>query len=226
MSLPLTVEAHLTYRCSLSCENCNRACHLNQTHTPDLTLDQFREAVASAPNVVRIVLIGGEPTLHPDVVEFGRVALTLAPKVLIYSNAHTVYARARLAALATLGIHNRDSTAKPYGSIRHATNPFIAPTDYGMTHGDACTWWGRHSCGYSLDACGWTQCSIGGMIDGILGLGVRSWDWAEIESRDRLDTLCRHCGAFWSPPEGGPELQRVRGQRCSPTWAKAFQGVR
>lgn len=218
----VTLEAHLTYRCSLACVNCNRGCNVSQTHTPDMTMDDLRCAAEITPNVSGIVLIGGEPTLHRHCVEMGKLAKALAPIVRIYSNAHTAASRAVLEELAALGIHNNGGTEKAEAVV-HKVNPFISPADYGLTR-QPCQWWGKRRCGYSVDHGGMTQCSIGGMIDGILGLGVRSWAWKEIEEPERIKALCRHCGAFFTdwPAMGGPEQVTVRGQQMSPTWAKVL----
>jgi len=85
--IPTTAKAewHITYRCSLRCAACSRASFLNPPHTEDMTLDDAREWCRQADEVgwknfqpekekARIILIGGEPTLHPLYMDFVRLA--------------------------------------------------------------------------------------------------------------------------------------------------------
>jgi hypothetical protein len=190
-----------------------------------MTVADCVRALEAAPGVQQAVLIGGEPTLHPDLMGIVAELRSCFPSVAlrIYSNAHTADARELLRTLEKLGIYNNGRTMKLEGSVRHG-NPhlFVAPRDIGIER-DPCKWASGHhggTCGFSADAGGLTGCAIGGMIDGILGLGMRSWKWAEFSDRKRLLTLCQHCGAF---PEfrvpGG--LGEFRGQVMSKSWLAA-----
>lgn len=59
-------EWHITYKCDLNSPNCNRLCFLPPT-TPDMTLDDSRGFNRQARELgwfPKIVILGGEPTLH------------------------------------------------------------------------------------------------------------------------------------------------------------------
>src|SRR5436853_358830 len=71
------VELHLTYRCNLSCVNCNRMSFLSNPNTEDMTLEDAIEFFRQCDELnwkPNIVLIGGEPTLHKDFFEFCRLS--------------------------------------------------------------------------------------------------------------------------------------------------------
>jgi MoaA/NifB/PqqE/SkfB family radical SAM enzyme len=82
-------EWHITYKCDLACPNCNRLCFLPPT-TADMTLDDAREFNRQARELAwfpKIVILGGEPTLHRDLFEFIEIASELSPgRVEVWSN--------------------------------------------------------------------------------------------------------------------------------------------
>jgi hypothetical protein len=224
MSKPITIELHLTYRCNLACVGCNRGCSLRTDHTPDLTLEQFSTFLDTCPPYARLVLLGGEPTLHPDCVEFAKMSLERSPeaKVIIYSNAYTPKSREVLKELLAMGIKNSGGTEKLDGSVDHQ-DPFIfvSPHDMGQPdRAEPCHWCAFKSCGFSVDSHGITSCAIGGAIDGILGLGLRTWDWNKVTMGQCLD-LCRHCGHLYDWPTEPSTGRFWRGQMVSKTWDDA-----
>lgn len=221
----MILELHLTYRCDLACTYCNRGCRIRTDHTPDMTLEQARCVLTTAPEpIAKIVLIGGEPTLHPDCVEFGKLARELCPDatIQIYSNGYTEHARRVIGQLKELNILNCGGTEKLSGSVTHNLNPFISPADLGIERKDWCSWAAFNSCGYSVDANGITLCAIGGSICGILGLPWRTWDWREAMDRERLLQMCKHCGTYYEFPPIPPErLHDFRGQQMTKSWYDA-----
>lgn len=231
----MNIELHITYRCSLSCPYCNRGCSLNTSHTPDMTFEQFTEFFENGLGdrvVDTVFFVGGEPTLHPD---FERMVLWLREckpemRVRVYSNQFTQESKEIIARLARLGVEILQSTAKTSGSIVHdSPNLFLSPDDLFYVDSQVgCEWeaGGTEGCGYSVDSMGITACSIGGAIDGILGLNERTWDWSYV-NRGQLRGLCKHCGKSrkWSdePKKGVLEW---RGQRVSKTWFYALDSLK
>lgn len=229
----MTIELHLTYRCNLSCLYCNRGCSIRQDHTPDMTIDQVEWVLTTAPKpITKIVLIGGEPTLHPCIVPiaircravtFFVAGQTFPACVQVYSNAFTGKSRAILKQLEAWGVVVFSGTYKDT-SIEHGMQSmFISPADLGIKRTTPCSWSaGAGGCGYSVDACGISPCACGGAIDGILKLGVRTWNWHEAAHRDRLLQLCRHCGSNLNfKDDTVRRLQTFRGQKMSSTWISA-----
>jgi molybdenum cofactor biosynthesis enzyme MoaA len=68
----------ITSRCNMTCNYC-----YNPMRSPrDMSLDDFRFLCANLPFPVALKLAGGEPTLHPQILDFMRVG---------HEHGHTVY---------------------------------------------------------------------------------------------------------------------------------------
>jgi hypothetical protein len=230
------MEWHLTYKCNLACRHCNRACFL-PPQTKDMTLDDAREVVKQAQELgwhPRVLFMGGEPTLHPQFMEFLGIAKELSPEIQVWSNGYSDATKAILAQVEREGLaYVERATQKPDGSMNHACQDwFVAPYDYGQTRDIPC---GCHAgyeagCGVSVDAAGYTLCCCGGAIDGLLRLGARTRNLADLFDpafAERQTTLlCNNCGRLWPPAtEMLHRLPLIRGARMSPRWAKAAERV-
>ncbi|MBI5478762.1 MAG: radical SAM protein [Deltaproteobacteria bacterium] len=227
-------EIHLTYRCNLRCKCCNRCAFLDPPHTPDITRADILDFFAQARVLKwqpKILIIGGEPTLHPQFEELVRVcAAESVHRVVVWSNG---YARATKRALARISTVADvfEETFKQKGSVVHEQQDvYCAPVDLGVSR-PICGQHASRTCGISVDALGFTPCCMGGAIDGVLGLGARTrvladlWDADKVAKQTRR--LCDHCGHLLS--QLAPLLrlrmatfERRHGGCASPTWARAF----
>lgn len=236
------LELHLTYRCDLACPSCNRASFVREPPTPDMTLDDARDLFRQArelgwqPNLV--LIIGGEPTVHPDFVEFVRLSAEFNDnRVQVWSNAYSPRARQLCEQVRDAGWCSLvPETAKPGGSVLDFPNTdiFVSPADFGLTR-TKCYQHQSEICGISADSRGVSPCAIGGMIDGFLDLGVRTKRladlWDPVKVRDLTERLCRHCGHQFLVrlpkfQEHMDASQKRMGTPMSPTWVKAFEGRR
>lgn len=199
----LRFEVHLTYDCNLACKHCNRGIGLTSAkHTPDLTVEMYRQWLDELPDMLKrkrylhIVFTGGEPTLF-DIEPYVLETIKVAPKaqIAIATNEFTEEARKQLAYLAAeYGVTNQGS-AKPEGgpTYEFLEGMFLSPADVGVERTAPCKW--SVQCGISVDATGMTGCSMGGSVDGILGLGLRTRRFEELSDK-RLMDMCKHCGAW------------------------------
>jgi len=136
-------EFHLTYACDLECMACNRASFLRKPHTEPMTLEDAEEFYRQADELSwkpRIILIGGEPTLHRDFSRFLQRAIDWSGQdVQVFSNGYSPTAQR---ALRFEGIRGPVSVAreslKPEGSVmRNEEFPawtddvFVSPADFG-----------------------------------------------------------------------------------------------
>lgn len=228
----LMFECHISYACSLACKGCNRGVGLTRKqHTPDMTLDGYKAWLSALPDILkrkrhlRIIFTGGEPTLVPNLEDYVKETLRVAPmaKLSIATNEFTQESRELLAIyMNRYGMPNVGS-AKGAGvpAYEFLDGMFLSPQDMGVTRDEPCPWSVR--CGISVDSVGMTSCAMGGAVDGILGLGLRTRSLMELTD-ERLMKLCAHCGAWlMNVTKVDPSLYtRWKGQAVSKTWRAAL----
>src|SRR5438128_105663 len=78
------LELHVTHACNLTCESCSH--YSNQNHSGNLSLDDADRWMGGWSK--RLVLdefhlLGGEPTIHPELTEFVRLVRLHWPGTLI-----------------------------------------------------------------------------------------------------------------------------------------------
>lgn len=250
-------EVHLVYGCNLACKNCNRISFLHEPHTPDMTVDDMTSFLNQARELdwyPAILLIGGEPTLHPDFYELCRLSREFADEglkrglgyegreglVQLWSNQLTQESRDLCAKVRSeLSISVNDETAKTRSLVLSIDDIYVSPLDFGLGTRPHC--WNHSSeiCGISVDAAGYSPCAIGGAVDGILGLGFRTKRLADLFDEEKVQAItremCGHCGNAISTI-GLPNCtiedwrglvescEKWHGMRVSPTWKKAYEG--
>lgn len=267
------LELHLLYNCQLACRHCNRQSFLREAHTPPMTVDDVIEVLYQAQQLrwfPAILLIGGEPTLHPDfdrICELCREFANLGARlglgypekglqglVQLWSNQTTPAAREAAARVRDrYQISVCEQTIKQGGTIPlqvyssgekegyefDIQDIMVSPADMGYTR-THCWQHGAEICGISVDSQGYSPCSTGGAVAGMLGLqGVRTKVLADLFDPEKVAEmtrkLCAHCGNCASRTgvngcgaeewrEKMASLPRWRGMPVSPTWQRALEG--
>lgn len=244
-------EWTITLACDLECSACTRASFLREPHTASMTIEDAHEFCRQASALdwhPQIIIIGGEPTMHPDFEMFVDIARGFNGCVpQVWSNGYSPKAQRRLAMVRDKAAVVVD-TQKPEGSI---TGPnerfkgwmddmFVSPTDMGresvrMTcyqHGGTGPETNPGLCGISVDHDGYAPCALGGAIESLLRVGGRTKVLADLFDQDKAakmsEELCRHCG-FQGTLQGFLTREQVDSQPkrfgtpLSPTWEKAFE---
>lgn len=234
-----SAEWHLTYACDLECIGCNRASFLRKPHTPDMTLEDAEEFIRQARELQwapMITIIGGEPTMHRDFEAFAKLAHGFSGhRTRLFSNGHRPAAREKCRMVnERYGItimtdsFKRESVTKFTGTSGWVDDIYVSPSDYGEPLRQPCYSHASVLCGVSVDHEGYAPCAMGGMIDGILGLGVRTKRLADLFDVDKMAELtarlCAHCGHQRGKRENVDACEKRFDTPMSPTWIRAFEG--
>jgi hypothetical protein len=226
------IEIDVTWACNLNCENCNRSCEQAPTNER-MTLEQVRrflaESVARDVRWERIRLLGGEPTLHPEL--DGIVAALREYRDLhspdtrleIASNGYGPRVRAVLAALppdvVVVGAA-KDSPVQPqFKSFNVA--PQDLPRYRRADFRNGC--WIIERCGFGLGPYGYYPCAIAAGIDRVAGAdaGRKMLPSDGDDMADLLDRFCRLCGHFKRERETS-----IDGPRASRSWHALYRAYR
>ncbi len=83
---PLQLNIEITSRCNLSCGHCARS--LRNRSGKDMDRHAFKYLLDLMPNSFKVVLVGlGEPTLHPQLIDFVALAAQRGRRVELVTNA-------------------------------------------------------------------------------------------------------------------------------------------
>lgn len=226
-------EWHITYQCDLNCVHCNRLCFL-PPQTPDMAPQDAIDFIGQAHSIgwrPTIIIIGGEPTLHPQFWEFvGLAAGFNAGHVEVWSNGYSDHAKECLRQLREDGRATVVEATIKSGSVTHAADDiFLAPVDFGESRGP-CWCHASSLCGVSVDSGGFSLCPCGGAFDGVLRAGVRTKRLADLFDEEwaakHTKQLCRLCGHAMGIDERRMALATpLHGSLMSPTWANAVRRI-
>jgi len=224
----MQIELDITYRCNLHCVNCNRVCGLapRDDMMPLSQVERFREESLSAGvRWDQVAVLGGEPTLHPDVRPILGTVLGLAKRVLFVTNGLT-------------GVTSPEDLGFPPGAFRvkntakqGRVHRFAAMTDAVVNSypempvtrfEEGCEI--PRVCGLGMNAAGYYPCPIAGTVDRIFGLGLAAKSLKELLDADPAPVFgacCRYCGHFWDTLGRPWDVQEK--PTVSPSWADALR---
>lgn len=222
------IELDITYRCNLSCANCNRSVGVGQAKSNiDMSVEQVQKFVdESRHNNMSwdvIKLLGGEPTMHPQLIEIVTVIkryiddCSPSTTLELWTNGDGKKVREVLATLPEFVKVIDSSVTRGADPLFNSFN--LAPVDstlYKQTdfsHGCSII----EKCGVGLTPYGYYPCAVAGGIDRVFGVnsGSRDLDTAYGEMRGQLDQFCRYCGHF-------RVSKSSKNQNKSGTWTVAY----
>lgn len=235
-------ELHITYRCNLQCVNCNRMSNLRNEHTPDMTVEDVKEFFRQCRELnynPLILIIGGEPTLHPDFQEICRLAREFkgpGKEVQVWTNGRDRELNELMKRKYQMSIP--EETFKEKSRVDFPWDDYyISPKDFGVVR-KKCWQHGSEICGISVDSFGYMPCAVGGMIDSVLKLGLRTKRLSDLFDNEVnaaiTEKMCAHCGACYSNITSEKEAWRNYlsaqpkrfGSHMSPTWYKATENLK
>jgi len=219
------IEIDITYDCNLRCANCNRS----SAQAPSkecMTVAQIEKFVNESINKgIRwklISLLGGDPTLHPDILTILNILLNYKVKyspnmiLQVETNGTGDFVNSVIMKIPE-GITISD-TKKGLKGYRH-TSFNVAPIDSvwykTVDFSNGCTI--LKNCGMGLTLYGYYCCAIAGGIDRIFGfdMGRKSLPGKNDLMLEQINKFCRLCGHF-------KIHKKDRRIILSPTWKRAY----
>ena len=223
------IEIDITYRCNLNCINCNRSCKQAPTNE-QMTVEQIQkfveESIDTNINWERIRIMGGEPTLHPDIFEILNLLLeykfffSLDTQIQLVTNGSGKIVNDVLSKIPK-EIEVENSSKESKVQLFYPFN--MAPKDSIMyRYADYSS--GCHITsvnGIGLTPYGFYPCAVAGSIDRIFGFDIGrkklpSYDDSMI---DQLEVFCEFCGHFRA-------AKRTNKEVMTPTWEIAYENYK
>jgi len=228
------IEIDITYRCNLSCANCNRSI-ARAPENLDISIDTIAEFVqVSLQKKIhwrRIRVLGGEPTLHPQFMEIIDLLRSYRDNgflcsIEVVTNGYGSFVNRKLKELPDdFWIEN----SRKETGYQPGFRPFsMAPVD-DPDYSQACFKNGCEIisvCGMGLTPLGYYPCALAGGIDRIRGQhgGRSNLPDSDDDMEDILEWACRLCGRFKDghhiPKELVPLLQI---ELISPSWERLYR---
>ena len=220
----------ITFDCNLGCAGCHKSCNL--IHTKDmLSVEQVKkfvhESIEQNRRWTRILISGGEPTLHPGLFE-------IIDELLNYQRDHS---QKTVLELNTNGFGNRVNSvlSRMPSEIKINNSKKINPNKvkHSRFHdapidnlaykfadfSNAC--WICANCGIALTKYGYYPCCVAASIDRVFGFdtGIKKLPAADYNMRKMLSRLCGYCGHFMR----FNEVLKTDPNTVSSTWKKSIE---
>ena len=187
------IEIDITLRCNLNCPNCDRMAPKDL----DLSLENIQKFVDTDRVWQKIVLIGGEPTLHPQleeifkIIEPCRYLRYYQPRciIAIATNGYDKELLKRIPKWVYILSSGKKSSKQLFKTFN------VAPIDVGITTGfEKGCYIADHGVSLSVDGL-YYPCGAGATVAREFGFKIGQ------ESVETVDTwmfekLCRYCGHF------------------------------
>lgn len=221
------LELDITYVCNMACLQCNRG--LGVLSGKDaVSVAQIQKLLDQLLMMDRpfdkIRILGGEPTLHPDLHEILDLLLVYKNKVkdcvvTLWSHGYGKRVQENLAKLPKwLEVQISPKLPRVGGDGFEAF--LAAPIDYSEKHdsnyAEACTYIGPGKCGVGFTPYGIYACPVQGAIDRLISLdiGIKNANDINTETfKIQCEKLCGYCGHFLT--DNGITLPT---DTVSPTW--------
>lgn len=225
------IELDLTYACNLNCINCVRSCRQAPSNV-GMGVGQIKkfinESIDNNKEWEKIRVMGGEPTLHPDIFE-------ILDLLLEYKRSHSLntcieivtngYGEKQKDILSKVPKEVKIVDTSKKSEVQEKFFAFnIAPrdliyykfVDYSM----GCR--AISVCGMGLTPFGYYPCPLAGGIDRVFGFDIGRKKMPSLNDSmvDQLKVFCQYCGRFRGM--GG----WVKKEIMSSAWKKAYSAYK
>ncbi|GAX62215.1 Fe-S oxidoreductase [Candidatus Scalindua japonica] len=205
-----SIEIEVTTACNLLCIDCNRSCR-QAPSLEGMSVEQVRtfisETVALKKKWKWVNLLGGEPTLHPDLIEICQILLdykhSYSPttKICLFTNGFKKMVKDTLDKIPDEIIIRNTQKRNIVHDYHFCYN--IAPNDLKHfqknkpDYARGC--WITENCGLGMSRYGYYPCGPGASADRIFGwdIGIKkiSGVTAKATMKQR-EILCQYCGLY------------------------------
>jgi wyosine [tRNA(Phe)-imidazoG37] synthetase (radical SAM superfamily) len=204
------LEIDITYQCNLSCIQCNRCLgkYPSKDYIPLKQISNiFLNLLLLEQPFTKIHILGGEPTLHPDLFKVLQVINSYREKIKnteikLWSNGQGEKINQTLCLLPNWVEVKITPKSNPFGNNNFEAF-LAAPIDYKHLHiGDyenGCSNIQANKCGVGVNKNGFYVCPVAGAIDYVkkFGLGINNLKNLNNETfKKQCSQLCMYCGHF------------------------------
>lgn len=223
------IEIDITYKCNLKCLNCDRSCR-QAPSDERMTLRQIKkfidESVKQGRKWEKIRILGGEPTLHPEILSITGQLLSykknFSPDTIIQVVTNGFGARvnntlSRISREIAISNTIKKSQVNKFSPFNIAPKDSIMYEDVDYSNGCFIP----AICGIGLTRYGYYPCAVGGAIDRIFGfdIGKKSLPAVNYKMINELRILCRYCGHF----KNNVKYEPITDEVMSASWKGAYR---
>lgn len=227
-----SIEIEITTKCSLACFNCDRSVRQAPSNE-HMSLEQIEKFVKESIELdwkwERITLIGGEPSLHPQL--SGLLKIIKRYKDInnncMIEIATNGYGRKVNEILNELPEWVVIRNSKKESNTHNFNSYNIAPLDLkeykNANFKSGC--WVTERCGLGLSKYGYYPCGAGASIDRIFGFDIGQKKLSLVNDailKNQLEILCKYCGHY----KHNYGAERTTEERMSISWQKAYENYK
>lgn len=225
------IELDITEFCNLSCTACTRSCGIapNKNYMSLKQIDRFvKESIKLTWKWKTIRLIGGEPLLHPSIIEVFDIIKKYKDYnpdcyVDVMTNGREAVHKILPKIPSWMGIFNNEKNKEKKNQTHNI--PFnVAPIDVDEFDTDnmrQCK--APYECGIGLTKLGYFPCVLGGGIARVFNLktGIKKLKDVNFKSLNKtFPSVCRVCGWYLV---AGEKYKKYNIKTISPSWQKALK---
>ena len=188
----IALDVNITYKCNLGCNNCDRLCYMN-FDLPDIPIEQVMRLDRELPqHITKLQIVGGEPTLNPDLERIIRILKKPHRTLIVFTNGSMPFFS------DDAHVYVSKKAIKTQSEFEAQQN---APVD---EYGDVFDWaapgcWIADYCGPGVDYEGYFPCGCSAMISKIFKLDIAVpylGLLTETKIRQQRAQVCKYCGYY------------------------------
>jgi len=207
----LSLDINLNYMCSLSCVGCNRILYKRQNPEYNISIDKIIKCLEDIEknnvHLQHIGLSGGEPTLHPDIMQICSKVIKLKSKnckVQLVTNGYSQKTKNIIPKIESMGIkiyNSQKSNTKE--DIKGFHSHTVTPNEVHQLSNETLLCCEKpDECGFLLNHRGFYICHFSATVEDYFNLRIekkRYTDLTPTEFIREMKIVCKHCGNVCNP---------------------------